>query len=329
MDYTKIFYQTWNVLRRNWAVWAIGCAALSLGVTSNVVTRLGGRWAISQLMLTGPDITNQLETWLLSFTRPLPIIGGLVLFMVWFLLIWVVVTMGEGGMIHAAAASHKGHSASFSESLAAGWRLLVPFVAIDTVVFFPLFVLLLAILLIGAAALFISIIWGAQSGEITAFVLPLIIGGGIAVLLSFLLLPATLLTMTFRSLAFRAAALHKLGVRESINHTWQLIRHKTGPVVLITALIFGLSYLFGMVSAVVLIPLSLLEGMPNFSAMTSTLGPDVFFSPLTVIAILLNGIVTYGSQVLATVVTSTFWTVAYQTLTSDEKQPWQIKKPVS
>lgn len=318
MDYTKIFYQTWNVLRRSWVIWAIGCVALSLGVLSNVLSRLGGRWAISHLILSGPGMANQLETWLLALAQPLPIVGGLLLFMVWFLLIWVVMTIGEGGMIHAAAASHHGRSARFRESLAAGWRLLVPFVAIDTVVFFPLFVLLLVIMLIGAAALFISIIWGVQSGEVTAFILPLIIGGGIALLLSFLLLPATLLTMTFRSLAFRAAALHNLGVRESIQHTWQLIREKTGPVVVITALIFGLSYLFGMVSAIVIIPLSLLEGMPNFNAITSAPGPDVFFSPLTVIAILLNGIATYGSQVLATVVTSTFWTVGYLGLTKEK-----------
>ena len=317
MDYSHIFRQTWNVLRRSGDLWALGFAALSLSLMSNLITRLGGRWVTSQALTAGPDIATQVEQWLVQLGRPGPIVLGVVGLMGWFLLIWLVMTVGEAGMIHAAATTHKGHPATLLESVRAGWRLLIPFVAIDTVVFLPLFVLILVMMLIGAAALIISIIWGAQSGQVSAFVLPVVLGGAIVLLLSFLLIPTTLVTMLFRTLAFRAAALLHLGVRESIHHTWQLIRQKTGPVIILAALIYGLSYLVGIASAVVLMPLSFLEGTPSFSALASGPSPAVLFSPLTLIVVFLNVVIAYGVQVLTTVAGSTFWTVAYQDLTEE------------
>lgn len=318
MDYTEIFRQTGNILRRSQVLWCVAFLALSLSAVSNLIVRLGGRWGMSRLLVNTAALDITLENLVRRLTQPALLVAGLVLLVVWFLLIWVVMTIGEGGMIHAAARAQRGQPTSFTQALSAGSDLLGPFVAIDTIVFFPLFVLLLTIMLIGAAAMSVGLILGIQSGEVISLALPLLVGGVIVFFLSLFILPLTLGTITFRSLAFRAAAIQKLGVRESIRHTWQLIRQKTGPVIAVTALILGLSYLLGIVSFFITIPLSLMEGMPNFSAMSRSVGPELVLSPLMVIATLFNAVFTFGIQVLTTVITSTFWTVTYVGLLSGE-----------
>ena len=318
MDYTDIFRQTGHILRHSRVLWLTGFLALSLSLVSNLVMRLGGRWAMSRLLVNAAALDITLDNLIRRLSQPALLVAGLVLLVVWFLLIWVVMTIGEGGMIHAAARAQRGQPTSFTQALSAGSDLLGPFVAIDTIVFFPLFVLLLTIMLIGAAAMILGLILGIQSGEVLSLALPLIIGGLIVFFLSLFIVPLTLGTITFRSLAFRAAAMQKLGVRESIRHTWQLIRQKTGPVIAITALILGLGYLLGIVSFFITAPLSFMEGLPDFSAMSGPLGPELILSPLTVVTTLLSAVFTFGLQVLTTVVTSTFWTVAYARLYESE-----------
>jgi hypothetical protein len=328
MDYTDIFRQTGHILRHNRALWLTSFLALSLSLVSNLTVRLGGRWAMSRLLVNAAALDITLDNLMRRLTQPALLVAGLVLLVVWFLLIWVVMTIGEGGMIHAAARAQRGQPTSFTQALSAGSDLLGPFVAIDTIVFFPLFVLLLTIMLIGAAAMILGLILGIQSGEMVLLFLFLIVGGLIAFFLSLFIVPLTLATITFRNLAFRAAAMQKLGVRESIRHTWQLIRQKTGPIIAITALILGLGYLLGIVSFFITIPLSLMEGVPNFNAMSGPLGPELVLSPLTVVATLLSAVFTFGIQVLTTVVTSTFWTVAYAGLLSGGKPDPGAEKAV-
>lgn len=315
MDYTDLFRQAGNVLRRSGVLWGIGFLAASLGLISDVVVRLGGRWGFSRLLADPATLDARMNDLALWLVKPGTWVTGLVLLMVWFLLIWVVMTVGEGGMIVAAAGQQKGTPLRFAQALTQGFRLLGPFIAIDTILFFPLFVLILLIMVIGAGSLLGGIILGAKSGEAMALLLPLVIGGGLSLLLSFLILPITLITFTFRSLAFRAAALDNLGVRESIRHTWQLMRQQSGPVIAVTALIFGTNYALGFVVVLVTMPASMLTGLPDFAAATrGMLTPDIFFSPTAVILTLITVLFTYVIQVGITVTVSTLWTVAYTAL---------------
>lgn len=315
MDYTDLFRQTGSILRRSGVLWGIGFLAASLGLISNAVMRLGGRWGFSRLLVDPATLDARVNDLALWLVKPGTWVTGLVLLMLWFLLLWAVMTIGEGGMIVAAASQQKGTPLRFGQALSQGIRLLGPFIAIDTILFFPLFVLILLIMVIGAGSLFGGIILGARSGEAGALLLPLVVGGGLSLLLSFLILPVTLVTFAFRSLAFRAAALDSLGVRESIRHTWQLIRQKSGPVIAVTALIFGTNYALGLVAALVMMPASMLTGLPDFAAATrGMLAPDIFFSPTSVILTVITVLFTYIIQVAITIIVSTLWTVAYAAL---------------
>lgn len=319
MDYTELFRQTGSILRRSGVVWGIGFLAASLGLISNTVLRLGGRWGFSRLLVDPATLearVTDLATWLI---QPGTWVTGLVLLMAWFLVVWVVMTIGEGGMIVAAASHQKGQPLRFDQALRQGARLLGPFIAIDTILFFPLFVLILLVLLLGAGSFFVGILLGTRSNEPLALLLPLVVGGGLSLLLSILMIPVTLLTFVFRSFAFRAAALANLGVRESIRHTWQLMRQKSGPVIAVTALILGSNYALTLVMALVMMPVSMMTGLPDFAAASRGFSPDVLFSPATVILTLLTVLFTYLVQVAITVMVSTLWTVAYQALVNLEK----------
>lgn len=315
MDYTDLFRQTGIILRRSGVVWGIGFLAASLGLVSNAVLRLGGRWGFSRLLVDPATLearVTDLATWLI---QPGTWVTGLVLLMVWVLVVWVVMTIGEGGMIVAAASQANAQPLRFSQALNRGIRLLGPFIAIDTILFFPLFVLILLVLLLGAGSFFVGIVLGARSNDVLALVLPLVIGGGLATMLSLFIVPITLITFVCRSFAFRAAALDNLGVRESIRHTWQLMRQKSGPVIAVTALILGTTYALTLVTTLVMMPVSMMTGLPDFAAASRGLSPDILFSPTTVILTILTVLFTYLIQVAITVMVSTLWTVAYTALT--------------
>ena len=315
MDYTDLFRQTGIILRRSGVVWGIGFLAASLGLVSNAVLRLGGRWGFSRLLVDPATLearVTDLATWLI---QPGTWVTGLVLLMVWVLVVWVVMTIGEGGMIVAAASQANAQPLRFSQALNRGIRLLGPFIAIDTILFFPLFVLILLVLLLGAGSFFVGIVLGARSNDVLALVLPLVIGGGLATMLSLFIVPITLITFVCRSFAFRAAALDNLGVHESIRHTWQLMRQKSGPVIAVTALILGTTYALTLVTTLVMMPVSMMTGLPDFAAASRGLSPDILFSPTTVILTILTVLFTYLIQVAITVMVSTLWTVAYTALT--------------
>lgn len=316
MDYTDLFRQTGHILRRSGVLWGIGFLAASLGLVNNAILRLGGQWGFSRLLADPATLDARVSDGLRWLVQPETWITGLILLMAWFLLLWVVMTVGEGGMIVAAAGQAQGKPLHFGQALKRGIQLLGPFIAIDTILFFPLFLLILLVLLLGAGSFFVGIVLGVRSNEPLALALPLIIGGGLAGLLALLIVPVTLITLVFRSLAFRAAALDNLGVRESIRYTWQLMRQKSGPVIAVTALILGTNYALGLAMGVVMIPISLLRGWPEFAAASrGLLTPDVLLSPTSITLTLITLLFTYALQVGVTLMVSTLWTVAYTSLT--------------
>lgn len=318
MDYNQLFIQTWHILRRNPTIWVIGFMAMSLNMVNHLITRLGSRWAAHSLMQQA-DLELALERLLRQIAQPGVLIAGVVGLTCWLLLIWVVLTVGEGGLIDAAAQAQQGKSTNLGMSLRQGAEWLVPFIAIDTLVFFPLFVLLLAMMIIGAAALFLAIILGAQQGDLTSVFLPLLIGGVISIGLGLFTIPVSLATIAFRHLAFRAAALQQAGVRQSVRLTWQLIRQKTGPVIVITILIFGLSYLLGTVTSLLLSPFIFVGGIPSFDSLAANANPPTLFSPIHIILSFMHAGLQWGLQSFSFVIISVLWTVGFNELRGEEQ----------
>ncbi|MCL4871776.1 MAG: hypothetical protein KJ063_22690 [Anaerolineae bacterium] len=317
MDYNQLFTQTWHILRRTPLLWVLGFFAMSLNMVGHLVMRLGSRWA-SQSILQQADLEQALERLLRQVAQPGVLIAGVVGLTCWLLLVWVVLTVGEGGLIGTTAQTQRGQPTSLGSALRQGADWLPSFIAIDTIVFFPLFVLLLAIMIIGAAALFLAIILGAQRGDLASVFLPLIIGGVISTGLGLFTIPLSLATIAFRHLAFRAAALRQTGVRQSVRLTWQIIRQKTGPVIVITALIFGISYLLGTITTLLLTPFIFIGGFPTFDALATPSAPSPIFSPDHLILTFIHVGLQWGLQSCTFVIVSVFWTVGFGLVSSEQ-----------
>lgn len=171
---------------------------------------------------------------------------------------WLLYTLAEAAVIEAAWGAENGRFPTLRQALTDGARLLGRFIAIDAIVFLPWFFIALAALLI----LFVSLVSAAllppgQSAT-SLFLSILGLGSACAGLLACLLVPFSFVTLRFRTLAFRDAAIFQHSTGQSVQHTWQVIRRHLGAVLLLVALLWGLQYLFNLLMAGVSLPLSLL-----------------------------------------------------------------------
>jgi hypothetical protein len=187
----------------------------------------------------------------LDATLLIAIMGSLFLGLVF----WLVAVAAEGGVVVAVAGLQRGQTVTGRQAIRAGVRLLPRFVAIDTLLFFPLFVLILLVyLLILALALGLVLAAGrdvalgtlvaALGATALACILPLLC----------LLLPVGALTLLLRFLAFRAAALERLSVRASVAQAWHLLRRHAGSVLILALLLWGINYVAGLLLNLVLLP---------------------------------------------------------------------------
>lgn len=190
--------------------------------------------------------------------NPAVLIGGTVIFFLVFSIVWVLSTVGEAALIRGVADFDDGRSRSIGELFSSGARLLVRFIAIDTVIFFPFFLILLIEMLIVGGGLIGSILFLIRPGVDPNDLVPIgIVVGLITLFLAVLSVPVLLVTTLFRLLAFRIAALEDLPTRPSIRRAWQIIRGKIGPIAVIFLLLYAVSYGVGMLTSIIVTPVAI------------------------------------------------------------------------
>jgi hypothetical protein len=253
MDYGRLFVRAWQITWRRKLLWPLGFI-LALGGVVTAVLRFTYFPQFTQYLNSPLDgaaldsfITNQPNlTWLL---------GGTAVFLILSLVFWLVWAVAQGGIITAALAEEAGKPVSWRRALEGGTTLLGRFIVIDAIVFFPLFLLLL-VLMLTATGLLLAFTWQMmQSGSMETAVLWVV--GGMACLLplSCLLLPLGMATSVFRTLAFRETALQPQKVRTSIRQTWQVIKRNWGAVLVVWALLWGMQTLLNLLLSGLSLPL--------------------------------------------------------------------------
>ncbi len=166
--------------------------------------------------------------------------GGLTAVFIWTILFWVIVTVSEGALIAAVRDAEKGLPVRLSASLQEGWGWLAHFAAVDAIVFFPWFLLTLVVMIgssTGIIYLFnqVSLPNAAiESGVIGFF-------GGLLCLLPFLLLILLIawVTVWYRTLAFRDAALLDHGVKTAVRNPFTIIKKNSNGVIGTTIILWG------------------------------------------------------------------------------------------
>lgn len=314
MDIGWMLKQAWRVTWRHKFLWvlgffagltsiSIGIARLFFGARLTPMFRELLGWAQQPQPAPFPFAFDYTGADLARFS-----IGAVVVFLVVFLGFWIVATIAEAGIIQAVVSAERGEAVGLGASVRAGFHWLGRFVAIDAAVFFPWFVLALVIMLVLMVMILLIGYLGLNNAELSSVVAVLGIGFLCLIPLFILMLPVIWLSFVYRTIAFRDAVWLDNGVRESVRHTWQVVRGNLGTAVLIALLMMAVQSMTGWA-------IDLLS-LPIFGAL-AFLGEDSLLGDVLGVGLVLGTAVFSG--IIYTYV-SVAWTITYKQLTENREQ---------
>ncbi|MCP5100449.1 MAG: hypothetical protein GY943_33285, partial [Chloroflexi bacterium] len=314
VDFVAIVREAGQLVWKNKSWWLLG-GLLGIGNIASTVARL-----VAAIFIVDP--VEQLTSWVNSlidgsvFALSYPDFGmgvGMtaVSIIIASLLIWIVATVAEGGLITAVTAAKAGQTPSFSNTISAGRRLLKRFVGIDALVFFPWFLLALLIMLALIALIIGTAVSATQfqpQTSITTFAIGLIC----LIPLSCVLVPVGMLSFVYRSLAFRDAAIHGHPIRQAVRHTWQVVRQNLANFAILTILVVGGSGVANQVLNFAMIPVTALTAVPHTYGVFSFLGLGSILILSTIFLLILS------LKAILHAFTAAIWTLAFLALSKSE-----------
>lgn len=241
--------------------------------------------------------------------NPTPLLLGLVLLFVYVTLLWLIMTLAEGGIIATAVGQTEQQPLTGGQALRRSLGYLGRFAAIDALVFFPLFILMLIILAVGFVdtALLAYLTLQTQTETATA-VAVYVVGWAIMLGLSCCMIPLTIGGSWYRRLGFVDAALHQHGPKQAIRHVWQVVRQRWGELVALTVILYGLDFVLGWLFSFLTLPVVLLTAVPLATGLLSFTG--FLAASLNLLVLLLVAFLKGMVHAVVIVV----WTLAYYRL---------------
>lgn len=293
MNYGRLLAHSWQLTRRQRILWLYGFV-ISLGALGNYILR---PYFIDQTaaFLHDPSMIQSEGIEMERVVTVLVIWTGIIFFIS--IAYWLMAAIAQGAIIGAVFEMEKGSQVSVRQALKFGAGLLGRFIAIDTLVYFPMFVLLL-ILLLAILVLLLGVLFLLFRAVSEAWIGSFLIFGlaGISPLF-LLLIPLGLLSTLFRSLAFRDTAVRHSNVGGTIRNTWNVIRRQVASLLIFWGLMWGIQILTNTLLTFVMLPLFwILKGSVEVQHWEGWLAGLVAVGPLTVLHTF----------------TAVAWTVAYQ-----------------
>ena len=310
MDYGRHFTHSLTLTWRNKSWWLLG---LLLGVV--VLPQLAAVRALLLLAARASELdeaalTAAVAQRMESFLQPGQLFLWFIILLVVTAAIWLATAVAEGGLIWAVNEKEEGRSATFPAALRGGWRFLIRLVALDAVIFLPLFLLLLVGLLLGSGGLIGGILLAAQEAvTMEGALLVMAGGGGLFFCLSLLAAPLGVLTFIYRFIAFRAAVVEDLPAGASLRRAGRLFRDHWVTFIILAILLWGARYAVRTVASFVLTPLY----MVSFQLALNGGGP---FANLIGLTADLSNYFLYAMLILFNAVA---WTVFYRAVIAEAK----------
>lgn len=246
MDVGTLLKQSGRLVWQHKFIWVLGFLTTLTGFLFNAGQLFWGVEAAAWgreifTWLQQPDISSKL----LDINLTPKLIGqftfwSIVLLFVVFIGFWLVATWAEAAIIQVVRATDRKEPVSLTSSLAQGSRWLARFVAIDAVAFFPWFILALGIMLLFIVLLLVIGYQTINQAEFSQILTVTSLGMLCLLPLTMLLIPVSWLTLIYRTLAFRDAALLAHDVRQSVRHTWQVIKRRLGHVAAVLVVLWGI-----------------------------------------------------------------------------------------
>lgn len=243
MKHGQIFGEAWRWLWQQPGLWLVGIVLSSVTLAGTAV-----RWWLFDYFIGRFIEDPQNLNWLvrrLQFVEGKSVLGWTVLFLAVGLLLWLLMTAAEAGLIEWVLALREKRPFSLRQLLAAGKKWLGTFIAVDTLLFLPWFLVTLAAMLVFAAVI-VGMILVLSNGRFpdSAPIAGMMVS--FLCLFPFVVLSmvAALLTMAFRPLVLRQMVMQPAGIRAAIRQTWQQCKHRWSDVLILLALLWGIAYIF-------------------------------------------------------------------------------------
>ncbi|MCP4363492.1 MAG: hypothetical protein GY796_36285 [Chloroflexi bacterium] len=317
MDIGAIFLQAVELVWRRKFLWLLGLLMGINGLMFSLMrvflrSLLPEQWFDAEQWLTFLQTGNiPLPTlnWEAADLWPLLISGSVALF-VYVVVFWLVVTVAEGAVIGAVNVEAESRPSTLSHSIHLGISYLKRFAAIDAAVFLPLFIWMLILLLLAVLDTITVGYMTLQTDTEPRTAMTVFALGWLCVLsLSCFIIPITLVSIWYRTLAFRDAAVLDHGVRQAMKHTRQVIRQHAGELIALTVILYGLGTVLNWVFGLLSLPLLALTAVPLAAGLTSFGGfvAAALNLTMTLLVALLKGMVAAFTAVV--------WTLAYREMT--------------
>ncbi|GAB4280710.1 MAG: hypothetical protein Kow0080_33820 [Candidatus Promineifilaceae bacterium] len=243
MKHGQIFGEAWRWLWQHPGLWLVGIVLSSVTLAGTAV-----RWWLFDYFIGQFILDPQNVNWLvrrLQFVEGKSVLGWTVLFLAVGLLLWLLMTAAEAGLIEWVLALREKRPFSLRQLLAAGKRWLGIFIAVDTLLFLPWFLVTLAAMLVFTAVI-VGLILVTANGRSpdSAPLAGMMVSFLCLVPFVGLSLVTALLTMAFRPLVLRQMVMQPAGVRTVIRQTWQQGKRHWSDILILLALLWGIAYVF-------------------------------------------------------------------------------------
>jgi hypothetical protein len=317
MNYDAVIIRAVSLVWRNKMLWGLGLLATVSGLATNLILRFLLR-AGSGADFLQPGTLRQNGAF--DFFEP-EVILALILLVLLFFLGWFINAIAEGGLIRATTILNEKRQVTFGQALRRGWRLLGRFIAIDSLLFLPIFILFLALLLVSFGGL-IGLVAVATQGVATPSDILAVLGvtSAAATAIICLILPVGILTALMRIVAFREAAVDDMTPGNSIVHAWRLIRSNLFSIGFLGLLLVAFRYLLGTPFRLISFVLTAMSASPwlatyiDFPADLSMI--SAFAGILGLVVAILAGLL----KALVYAFVSSSWTLGYLELTTAVRQ---------
>ncbi|UCG23552.1 MAG: hypothetical protein JSW55_15615 [Chloroflexota bacterium] len=316
MDYGQLLTDAWQIVWRNKFLFILGFLAALAGTGSSSSNNFSYTFNVDDLP---PGFGRSFDLFLDQWV---PIVLGLFCLIVFVTIaFWLISLTAQAGLISAAARLEDGEKVSFGEALGAGVSKLGRMIGIYLLLYGP-FILLVIIIVLLAFLLTGSAI-GYELSNASEVFEPILASIAIVIacvaLLFCILLPLLLVVMIILPFAQRAAILEDHGVTASIGRAWGVIKSNLGEVAILVLIFLAISIGYGIVVAMLMLPLAFLAFAPMFVNLVVEGSPGAGNFLALVCGGVAVGLLAAVLNALWTTYRSTIMTLAYRRLV--EKAP--------
>lgn len=307
MNYGDIVSRGWSITWNNKFLWVLGFLAALARVSTNFSSNS------NTYSSSGPSNIDVEE--ILAVTAV--VLVATCFFMIIGLVLWLLSLVAKGGLISAVSRIDAGEKVTLREAFSAGTEKILTLVGMNLLLLLPVIVLVV----IGIGGIFVIL---AGSGLSAAALMedPTALGGAIATSIGMFvfcvcglvcgMIIIGLIVQFINAFAYRGIMLQGYGAIDSISHGWQVLKANTGEILILSLIFFGISLLFGLALAMVMVPLAIAMVLPAIAFMTEGGGLAVGGIVFMLTGVLCLGIIGAGFNAIITTWQSASFTLAYQ-----------------